>query len=259
MTLIEANKDTVDKMNILAGKISYFFHVNFNNAASKNEVSLRNNVIFNEPHFLFHSEAGNDEDHLNEIAKEYYNVLCTKDGSYISPQEIVELVSNSYLDSSFEMLIERLPFLSESINPEKQRVKGIVISVLDRTLLKFKLEQEGFLKISTLQDFLMDYRNQRNTAYCDRGFFNNARKSFNDVPDNLQGYPSKHDINEFCKTAYLNHFKELNPFDSDADLSTEEFKCVFGDLTGFIQSQNEKEMINKSIQGSETPTRKRRL
>lgn len=186
---------------------------------------------------------------LEKINASYIQFLQTPEGSFVRVSDVMEIAINS--------VNHELGFFLKKESGLK--VLGEIVAQLETTLLNFRLEQEGFLKISTLQDFLMDYRNQRNTAYCDSEFFNNARKSFNDVPDNLQGYPSKNDINEFCKTAYLNHFKELNPFDSDADLSTEEFKFIFGDLTGYIQSQNEKEMINKSIQGSETPTRKRRL
>lgn len=186
---------------------------------------------------------------LENLNVSYTEFLGTPEGPFIKVSDVVEIAIDSI---NHELVF----FLKKESG---LKVLGEVVAQLETTLLNFRLEQEGFLKISTLQDFLMDYRNQRDTAYCDSEFFDDARKAFNAVPDNLQGYPSKNDINEFCKTAYLNHFKELNPFDSDADLSTEEFKFVFGELTGFIQSQNEKEMINRSIQGSETPTRKRRL
>jgi len=259
MKILNANNDTIDKLNNLSEKISYFFHANFTHVWANHPLLSESNSTIKHSHFLNLIEPGDNEKQLSSIENDYYNLICTKDGLLISPQEIVDLVSDFYLDQSFDKFVKIASFLQDAIKDEEQRVKFLLVSVMDKVLLRYNLEQNAFLKISTLQDFLMDYRNQRDTAYCDSEFFDNARKAFNAVPDQIDGYPSKNDINEFCKTAYLNYFIELNPFDSDADLSIEEFKCVFGDLTGFIQSQNEKELINRSIQSSEAPIRKRRL
>lgn len=200
----------------------------------------------------FNAKQPSSEERLDMINREYLKLQKTKDGHLIEPHDVIEILE--------EIIEENEPELDFFIQngPGRNELSKIQ-SMLETTLIKFNLENNNFQTLSSLQVLLMDYRNQKGTSYCDSEFFDNARKAFNAVPDEMDGYPSKNEINEFCKTAYLNHFIELNPFDSDADLSIEEFKCVFGDLTGFIQSQNEKELINRSIQSSEAPIRKRRL
>lgn len=204
-------------------------------------------------HYLsFDKKISTFEESLKSISDSYLTLLRTKDGKYINPVDVTEIIK--------ELLEKTDPNLDFFIqNKSGKEIINEIQSNLEMALVNFNLDNNKFQTISTLQDILLDFKNQKGSFYCDSDFFDNARKAFNAVPDDIEGYPLKTDINEFCKTAYLNHFKELNPFDDDANLSIEEFKKGFGELTGFIQSQNEKEMINNSVSGSEAVTRKRRL